>query len=1598
MSSLTGALGRSATSVSLVILVTSCASELGAPGGPPGPGLPPEGERVFFEDFQVGEAPRWEPVAGRWDVVDPMPGAPAREYAPDSRELALSLAGANSWSDYQVTARLLIEDDRAGDVGVIARAQRSHHYFELVLGRTGKGVKSWFIRQRVDHSFTILASGPVDFQPGVPYLLRFVLRGAELAGWLARDGGGFTHLGSATVAPGMWRHGKFGLASYSGNARFDDVTVTSDPAEGDVLAAELGPWGGVVELRDDTGTFPTGKPAGGWYVTPIHATVRASDGKVLITGFGRKAEASCTGSTQRETGTTWLLDPSAIDALDDGQTLFVTPINEQNLDTSRHVLYCAGHNTLSDGRIFFSAGTDYPEMLPDSSPERGLTYSRVYNPAVGASGSFTRISTAMTGGQSVSRGEKWYPTNLLLPDGRVLIFGGFHWSGGGPGVKPNYSLELFDPAIWDANPNANPYTVLTQHEEGSTETPPTRGYTNLFLLPRPVPALNGNGLARSVALAGGVGKVFLFNHEPGPTGAQRLFARPNALTTNPSTNEKGEGASGVVLTDGTIMFANGGHDGQGAQRVYFYNPYADSWTTLDTGVSRMYGDAVQLPDGTVMLVNGYQGPGEPGNETDISSPVGDIKRPTIVDPYATPRTATNLPAWPEPTHRGYHSIAVLLKDGRVLIGGGKDAGHATGCEKNELRIFEPPYLSAGPRPIVTTPGEGSTMTVAGAPVTILYEGPDPRAVRGAVLVAPGSITHAFDSGQRYVPLSVLSGPALGSLTVAPPSNINVAQPGDYMLFLISDAGVPSVGVHVRLLPPPACLYAVDGNGASYIEAEKRSRQDGPIVEVTDAARSGGKYLQVTEGSGSHQTAPDEGKVLWFDVNVTNGGNFYLWALASGPDTSGDSFWVSVDGGPDTLLTLPAPPAWGWVRLSATPTSIPSGRHTLKVKVREDGARIDRLLLTKDAGLTPAALGPGTSLACNGLPAPTGVGATPGNGQATVAWTAVTGATSYTVKRATTSGGPYMIVQSGITGTSLPVGGLTNGTTYYFVVSATGAPGESPDSLEASATPTAGPAWTSQSIGAVMATGSHTEVAGVFDVRGSGADIYGTADEFHFVHQALTGDGTITARVTSIQNTNVWAKAGVMMRDGTAAGARNVMTLVSPTPANGYRWQRRTATGGSSSSTAGGNGAIPVWLRVTRTGNSFAGFTSSNGTSWTPIGSPVTITMPATIRVGLAVTSHADGTLASGVFDNVSITTPAPPMPPSAPTGLVAMGGPGQAGLVWTDTSNNETSFRIERKPLGDPDTSFVEVGTTGANATSFTNTPVPAGSYTYRVRASNAAGNSGYSNTADATVTAPAGPAAPSNLVATITGGNTANLSWTDNASNETGFRVERKVGAGSYSTLATKAANVTTHADGSLSPNSYTYRVIATGSPDSAPSNEVVVIIANPGADAYVRSGTSAGTNFGTATVLDVKHTNTTTTKRNAFLRFSLAGVAATVTSAKLRLFGNAVTSAKATAVHSVADITWIESGTGGITWNYPTTDAGGPAMSASPLATQTVATTAAYVEWDVTAYVQQQRTAGATALTLGVKSAVLSDEGQTTFNSREGTNKPVLVISSRP
>lgn len=175
-------------------------------------------------------------------------------------------------------------------------------------------------------------------------------------------------------------------------------------------------------------------------------------------------------------------------------------------------------------------------------------------------------------------------------------------------------------------------------------------------------------------------------------------------------------------------------------------------------------------------------------------------------------------------------------------------------------------------------------------------------------------------------------------------------------------------------------------------------------------------------------------------------------------------------------------------------------------------------------------------------------------------------------------------------------------------------------------------WTSQDIGAVGAAGSSSYSIGNWTVNGSGADIWGTADEFRFVHQTASGDCEMIARVTGVQNTDPWAKAGVMIRETLTAGSTHAFMCL--TPGNGLAFQRRATTNGASTHTSGGAASAPRWVRVTRVGSTFTGYQSADGITWTTVGSQA-ITMGTTVYIGLAVTSHLDGTINSSTFDNAS---------------------------------------------------------------------------------------------------------------------------------------------------------------------------------------------------------------------------------------------------------------------------------------------------------------------------------------------------------------------------
>jgi hypothetical protein len=147
-------------------------------------------------------------------------------------------------------------------------------------------------------------------------------------------------------------------------------------------------------------------------------------------------------------------------------------------------------------------------------------------------------------------------------------------------------------------------------------------------------------------------------------------------------------------------------------------------------------------------------------------------------------------------------------------------------------------------------------------------------------------------------------------------------------------------------------------------------------------------------------------------------------------------------------------------------------------------------------------------------------------------------------------------------------------------------------------------------------------------------IGGTADGFRFTYQALSGDGSITARIPALGSTGTSARVGVMIRDNLAANSPHILMGVHGS--GGYRWARRTTAGGSTTTTNRGSGTVPnVWVRLTRSGTTITAYRSSDGTSWTNAGS-TTVSFATNCYIGLAVGSGSTTTMNTSSFDNLSV--------------------------------------------------------------------------------------------------------------------------------------------------------------------------------------------------------------------------------------------------------------------------------------------------------------------------------------------------------------------------
>jgi hypothetical protein len=206
-------------------------------------------------------------------------------------------------------------------------------------------------------------------------------------------------------------------------------------------------------------------------------------------------------------------------------------------------------------------------------------------------------------------------------------------------------------------------------------------------------------------------------------------------------------------------------------------------------------------------------------------------------------------------------------------------------------------------------------------------------------------------------------------------------------------------------------------------------------------------------------------------------------------------------------------------------------------------------------------------------------------------------------------------------------------------------------------------WSASDVGATGTTGTSTFSNGVYSVSGAGADVWGSADAFHYAYRTLSGDGSIVARVTSIQNINAWTKAGVMIRNSLSASAAHGFMLVASSATKGVPYQRRPVDGGATVSSSGSQSTAPRWVKLVRSGSLITGYESPDGVSWTAVGSD-TFTMGSTVLVGLAVSSHVTGVNATATFDNVTVTAGGAPPPPQNVAPSVSLTSPA-AGATFT---------------------------------------------------------------------------------------------------------------------------------------------------------------------------------------------------------------------------------------------------------------------------------------------------------------------------------------------
>ena len=467
-----------------------------------------------------------------------------------------------------------------------------------------------------------------------------------------------------------------------------------------------------------------------WSIVPLHMSLLPT-GKILAWGKFEDGGAMGTMATRPR-----LWDPAAG---------LPTTALEVPADT---MLFCSGHTLMPDGRLMVSGG--------HKADDTGIDVTNIFDP---------QSQSWQAGVPKMAHG-RWYPTLTTLPDGRMLTMAG----------RDEAGKVVTTPEIWEGNQ----WVEL-----------PGAGSFNVPYYPR-----------NFVPPSGPLGRIFMAGERirsqwfdvDGSTASGR-----GSWTTNGPTHIwpfNRDYGTAVMYEPGKILYAGGGGNSGWLQsptdakdnvptataEMIDLNAPSPAWTTAGSmAFRRRHLNSTILPDGTVLITGGTTG----GGFVDINE--GDAAKAAELWDPKSPTTWTTLASASK--MRVYHSVSLLLPDGTVLHGASGDAfagAVQVPAEKNH-EIFSPPYLFKGARPTIT----GVSAASVGYAQTFSVTTSNAAQITEVRWIHLGSVTHAFDAGQRANKLT-FTRTATG-VDVTAPANNQLAPPGHYLLFILNRNGVPSVG-------------------------------------------------------------------------------------------------------------------------------------------------------------------------------------------------------------------------------------------------------------------------------------------------------------------------------------------------------------------------------------------------------------------------------------------------------------------------------------------------------------------------------------------------------------------------------------------------------------------------------------------------------------------------------------------------------------------------------------------------------------------------------------------------------------------------------------